>query len=135
MADDIFEKAAQDSIKNSLKAVDPMPIEAVPIEDKEDETLEELALMHTSSGDKWDDIASFINGSGADRFLREIKACSSKDYIRNYLKILEHFKPKLTRADISPEDEADRSIEIELVQKLPSGEIRTVTINKKEDGK
>jgi len=125
--DDIFKQAAEQSFKD---------IKISPLEEEEEEvniaevsTQDEMALEHTEKGDKWDNLSEYMNGAGATRLLTELKAMPSKDYVRNYLKLLEHFKPKLVRSEISPGDEEDRVINVNMMQKLPSGEIRTITIN------
>ena len=127
--DDIFKQAAEQSFKD---------IKISPLEEEEEGTSmaevftqDEMALEHTEKGDKWDNLSEYMNGAGAIRLLTELKAMPSKDYVRNYLKLLEHFKPKLVRSEISPGDEEDRVINVNMMQKLPSGEIRTITINKK----
>ena len=120
--DDIFKQAAEASLKN-MKAT-PLDVEEV-----DQPNQEELALEQTEKGDKWDNLSEYMNGAGATRLLTELKAMPSKDYVRNYLKLLEHFKPKLVRSEISPGDEEDRVINVNMMQKLPDGEIRTITIN------
>ncbi len=126
--DDIFKKAAEDSLKNGLSKVEEEQI----LEQAEIATQEALALAQTSEGDKWDNLTKYINNDGADRLLKELQSMPSKDYVRNYLKLLEYFKPKLVRSDINPDDDIDRTITVELVQQLPSGEKRIMTVNKTE---
>lgn len=124
---DIFKKAAEDSLKQSLTKAEEDTVKEVEIIAQE-----ALALAQTTEGDKWDNLTGYINGDGAERLLVELKAMPSKDYVRNYLKLLEYFKPKLVRSDINPDEDIDRTINVQLIQQLPSGEKRVVTINKTE---
>lgn len=128
---DIFKKAAENSARESLERA-AKTIEDTAKKIKETPnimTQSEIAEYQVAKGDKWDNLAEYINGEGAERLLLELKNMGGKDFTRNYLKLLEHFKPKLTRSDHSPEDEADRTITVELVQQLPSGEKRVITMN------
>lgn len=128
--DDIFKRAAEQSF-NEIKVTPTQEY----LDEEEEDRLEEisqsdLALYQSEEGDKWDNLSEFVTGAGATRLLKELKAMPSKDYVRNYLKLLEHFKPKLVRSQISPGDEEDRVIQVNMMQKMPDGEIRTITINK-----
>jgi len=125
--DDIFKRAAEQSF-NEIKVT---PTEEYLEDEEEEISQSDLALYQSEEGDKWDNLSEFVTGAGATRLLTELKAMSSKDYVRNYLKLLEHFKPKLVRSQISPGDEEDRVIQVNMMQKMPDGEIRTITINKK----
>ena len=125
--DDIFKRAAEQSF-NEIKVT---PTEEYLENEEEEISQSDLALYQSEEGDKWDNLSEFVTGAGATRLLTELKAMSSKDYVRNYLKLLEHFKPKLVRSQISPGDEEDRVIQVNMMQKMPDGEIRTITINKK----
>lgn len=135
----IFDEALQNSLSSQEIGEELSKVQegiGVPITDAE-ETIkqlsqEALALSATISGDPWDDLSKYINGAGAQRMIAELHAMNSKDFARNYMKILEHFKPKLVRSDSSPEDDMDRTINIELTQKLPSGEVRTINLNQNE---
>jgi len=132
--DDIFKRAAAQSL-NEVGKLDkeaiPVPVENYDDYDEEEISQSDLALYQSEEGDKWDNLSEFVTGAGATRLLTELKAMPSKDYVRNYLKLLEHFKPKLVRSQISPGDEEDRVIQVNMMQKMPDGEIRTITINKK----
>ena len=125
--DDIFKRAAEQSF-NEIKVT---PTEEYLENEEEEISQSDLALYQSEEGDKWDNLSEFVTGAGATRLLAELKAMPSKDYVRNYLKLLEHFKPKLVRSQISPGDEEDRVIQVNMMQKMPDGEIRTITINKK----
>ena len=127
---DIFKKAAQESITASLKVMQTAVDESIEV--KEDEQTE-IAIQHVGEGDKWDNLAKYVNGDGADRLVKALIGMGDRDFVRNYLKLLEHFKPKLTRSDQSPDEEANRTITIELVQQLPDGEKRIITLNNKKD--
>ena len=109
-ANDIFIKAATDSVLNSGLA---------KVKSKEEElqdSNEELSKKHTSEGSKWDNLAKYIDGDGAQRVMDELKSMGGRDFVRNYLKVLEHFRPKLTRVEAKPIDEVDTVINIQLVK-------------------
>lgn len=132
--DDVFSEALKESLIEEEKVEVPESEITIPDNNAEIQRLsqEALALSHTIEGDPWDDLAKYMNGAGAQRMIAELHSMSSKDFTRNYLKILEHFKPKLVRSDSSPDEETDRTINIKLTQMTSDGEIRTIDINKVE---
>lgn len=135
--DDIFKEAARQSLEGI-----PMSSAEIEKELKEAESglqsathmsdAMAMAMEHTIKGDKWDNLAEYVSGDGAQRLLDELKVMNARDFVRNYLKLLEHFKPKLVRSDSSPNDDIDRTIQVELVQQLPDGEMRIININQTE---
>lgn len=127
--EDIFNEAIKNSINEALKKQEHKE----ESNENSENSNELLSIQHTEEGDKWDNLAKYVNGDGADRLVKSLQGMGDRDFVRNYLKLLEHFKPKLTRSDNLPEDEGNRTITIELVQQLPTGEKRTITLNNRKN--
>lgn len=130
---DVFGEALKNSIKESIDNKSEETEEGVDISNDNSivsMSQQAIALSKTIEGDPWNDLSKYINGAGAQRMIAELHGMNSKDFSRNYLKLLEHFKPKLVRSDSSPEDDVDTDININLTQQLPDGEIRTISLNK-----
>ena len=126
---DVFEESLKESSDNLIKVLMPQSLKAEPINDSFEESQMHLACVQTEEGDKWDNLASYVNGDGAERLMKELKAMPGKDYVRNYLKLLEHFKPKLVRSETTPLEEVDRTINVQIVQALENGQTRIITLN------
>lgn len=123
--EDIFEKASKQSIELIKKPEEnPSKIEVVVGNENE-----QLAIEHSAEGSKWDNLAKYIDGDGADRLLKELKAMSGKDYVRNYFKALEHFRPKLTRVESKPVDQVDKQINVTLYKQKDNGEVELINLN------
>jgi len=130
---DVFKEALADSAKNIIKGANeiqeitdkelPVKLEDVDIEQQM------LALQHSKEGDKWDNLSKYMSGEGSERLLLELKKSPGKDFVRNYLKALEHFKPKLMRSEIAPASDMDRTINIQIVQVTKDGGTRVVGID------
>ena len=52
----------------------------------------------------WNNIGEFIANQGAERLVEYLKTTNEKDYADCYLKILEYFKPKLARQELTGKD-------------------------------
>jgi len=129
---DVFGEALKNSIEENINKKPEKPDGDVEVSnDKSIVSLSQdaIALSKTIEGDPWNDLSKYINGAGAQRMIAELHVMSSRDFSRNYIKLLEHFKPKLVRSDSSPEDDIDTDININLTQQLPDGEIRTISLN------
>ena len=48
---------------------------------------------------EWESLGAEIIGKGADRFKKVIGAMEDEDFVKNYLMILEYFKPKQQRTE------------------------------------
>jgi len=49
---------------------------------------------------QWDELGAKIVGEGAERFMNVLDGLSDEDFTKNYLQILEYFKPKQQRTEI-----------------------------------
>ncbi|MFH1327385.1 MAG: hypothetical protein ABIH76_00810 [Candidatus Bathyarchaeota archaeon] len=50
---------------------------------------------------QWEAIGEFLTTQGAERLVTYLNTCEEKDYADTYLKILEYFKPKLARRELT----------------------------------
>ena len=66
----------------------------------EHEVLPQIKERLAAGETQWDLLKKMIDGSLTERFIEVISAMPDKDFARNYLKLLEHFKPKVTRTEI-----------------------------------
>jgi hypothetical protein len=48
---------------------------------------------------QWEELGAKIIGEGAERFMRVLDSLEDEDFTRNYLQILEYFKPKQQRTE------------------------------------
>ena len=63
----------------------------------------------------WEALKDAMEGAYADRFMQildDLAVSKPKEFIRVYLKALEHFKPKLIRTDGRNLEDRDKKIEI-----------------------
>lgn len=49
----------------------------------------------------WNELKGFILSEGSEKFMEELKKLKGEKYTSTFLKALEYFQPKLTRAEIS----------------------------------
>lgn len=76
----------------------------------------ELAQKLAAEGKtQWDLLKDMMDGELTEKFIAHLQALPPNDFIRNYLKLLEHFKPKLVRADEGSVEKPDTIIQIETV--------------------
>ena len=83
---------------------------------------------------QWDLLKRMIDGSLTERFIEVISAMPDRDFARNYLKLLEHFKPKVTRTEGAEIEKDDKDINIQMVFLNKNGETQVLDVNKIEDG-
>lgn len=123
---DLFKEAAMLSQTNNT--LNNININATP-EAIKAEIAERLEPGET----QWDLIRRTVEGSMTKRFIDIMFNMPDKDFARNYLKILEHFKPKLTRAELINENTEDNSINININYLNVNGEMETKKINSDKD--
>lgn len=49
----------------------------------------------------WDELADYITGDGSERYLKLIRKLKDEDFSKKYETLLEFFKPKRQRTEIS----------------------------------
>jgi len=54
---------------------------------------------------EWEKLGDFITDEGAERAARIMRECSDEDFMKYYRDVLEYFKPKQQRQEISAEVE------------------------------
>lgn len=125
---EIFEEALADSLQAQLKAV----AETAGLEK---ETLLPIIKERLEEGEtQWDLLRRMIDGSMTERFLRAIDGMSDKEFVRNYLKLLEHFKPKITRTEPGEDDKRDNTINVQIVMLDEKGEQKILDITEYQNG-
>lgn len=142
---DIFKEGKMKSIIS--KSLDTKPKQAnidVKLSDEDKDKIKDMVVKGTT---QWDILKNMIDGDLTERFVKELKAMPGKDFVRNYLKLIEHFKPKLTRADEGDIEKPDLNITIETMIINSAGEPEVIDItelqgdetiageNKEENGK
>lgn len=108
----IFEQAAKDSLAN------PIPVkEEKPVKSKEEMLAELQDVVEEASDANWNRLARKMDGEFADRMIKEMgdPNMSGANFIKNYLKLLEYFRPKITRVEKEEKEDEDRVLRIEVV--------------------
>jgi len=112
--EDLFKEAKEYSINEELKNKMESRIASVP--DKEKNELLTVIKERVEEGEtQWDLLKKMIDGSLTERFIRVISEMPDKDFARNYIKLLEHFKPKITRVEEGDTETPDNIINIQTV--------------------
>lgn len=134
----LFHDAAMESALSEILAKNTLPTknddeEKENIYDKENkEILLNKIKERVEKGDsQWDVLSSMITGGFTERFMKAMVEMSDKDFVRNYIKIIEHFKPKLIRSEGGKSDLPDTTINIQTMVINEKGEkvIKTLEIN------
>lgn len=112
--DELFEEARNESLNDAVKQKMQEKISNLPAETKND-LLEKIKERVEEGETQWDLLKKMIDGSMTQRFIRVMNEMPDKDFARTYLKLLEHFKPKITRAEMGDVEEPDNKITIETV--------------------
>jgi ABC-type transporter MlaC component len=135
---DVFHDAAMNAaLENALSE----GLKEKEDDKKEDDDDDKKALLaevekRVVDGDsQWDILNKMISGGFTDRFIKAMIAMPDKDFVRNYLKVIEHFKPKLTRSEGAREDQPDTIINIQTMIINKNGEKVVKVLNIEEDGK
>ena len=120
---DLFKEGAlQKAIEKSIEP-------AVNSESLKDAIVQRSVSMQEAGTTQWDVLKGMMEGEFAERAIQELRAMPGKDFLRNYLKVLEHFKPKLTRQDEGEVEKPDLTINIQTMIINPqTGEQEVVDI-------
>lgn len=126
MADkeDIFKQARESAIAKQLEE----SIANKPALDKK-ELLPVVRERLEDGETQWDLLRKMIDGSLTERFIEVLGAMPDRDFARNYLKLLEHFKPKITRSEGGEQEIDDLTVNIQMVVVNEKGEKEIITVN------
>lgn len=121
--EDVFRESIDDAIKKQMaESTKSLVLNNPSLVAKIKERLEE--------GDtQWDLLRKMIDGSLTERFIEILMNMPDRDFARNYLKLLEHFKPKITRSEGGSESDNDLTVNIQMVVLNESGEKKVITVD------
>ena len=129
---DVFHDSIMDSISNEVAS---RQNEVIILNNKQ-ELLIEIQRRLEKGETQWDKLKGLIENGLTERFIRVIAEMPDKDFVRNYLKLLEHFKPKLVRASEGEVDKPDTIINIQTIVVNPeTGEKEILDITNLQDYK
>ena len=132
---DIFQLAAEKALAaERASALDVIRINS-DFEAVESKTQLELALEKTesNSSEEWNVLAAAMEGRFAKKFMEKLDALPDKEFVRIYPKMLEYFKPKVTRKEPLPPADGDNVIRIEILQIRDDGSKHIIDISHKEE--
>ena len=116
---DIFKESAMKVIKDSSSLsveVDSYPDSTELINKKDSITESNIDIkLNNNTKDKkdqWEKLKEMIDGQLTEKFTTELIALPPREYIRVYLKLIEFFKPKITRQISDGNNEVDNEIHI-----------------------
>lgn len=66
----------------------------------------------TQKTEQWEAISEYMVGDGLQRFSEEIKLLPGEKYIYIYMQLLEYFKPKLARQEVTGKDGENQVTEV-----------------------
>lgn len=129
--DDIFKEAAIEALdlKSSIKVDGETAVQNFEVvEENSVETIYDAAAEIIDNDVDWTNLIRDMNGKHAKRFNQILGTLSDREFMKNYLKSLEYFKPKMVRQDLKFDDTVDRTININVVQINKEGNINIVKI-------
>jgi len=116
---DIFNESALRILNNSsvLKSeVEEYPESTEPVMKKDVITDDNISVSLQNSTkakqDAWENLRDLMEGEFTTEFTKHVKALPPREYIRVYLKLVEFFKPKITREIGVRPDAVDKDIHI-----------------------
>lgn len=125
--DDLFKEARDEAIKKALEK--NVPENKALIESKLPENTLSVIKERIEEGEtQWDLLSKMINGSLTEKFIEILLNMPDRDYARNYLKLLEHFKPKMTRIEGDELESPDMTINVQTVIINKNGEKEVIKI-------
>lgn len=115
--------------------------ESIPTTKNQEEVFRETQILKAEliveeNKNKWDLVSEKMTGEYAERFMMEMEALSGREFIRVYTKMIEYFKPKVTRVEAKDKEEEDNVIRIEIHNSAPikkQGEEDTIDIEHNEE--
>lgn len=124
---ELFEEARQESIKAVI--MNTKEDETGMTADQKETTLTIIKERLEEGETQWDLLKKMIDGSLTEKFIGIIGDMPDRDFVRNYLKLLEHFKPKLIRGEDDNAVKEDTVIHIQAVILNQAGEHETIELN------
>ena len=121
---DVFKEAAIENAANKIVEDDVIV----------KETQLDLAMKkaeNTTDG-QWEKLKGCIEDEFAERFMNELRGMGGRDFVRNYLNVLEYFKPKITRTEGNRIEEEDNTIHVHVHTKQDGIE-NVIDITPKDD--
>lgn len=128
LSEDIFKEAREESIRKAIEEKEKNNEVAITgFQDKE-KVINVIKERIEEGETQWDLLKKAIDGSLTERFINILSSMNDRDFSRNYLKLVEHFKPKVTRVDYSDEDKKDSTININVAILNEKGEKEIINI-------
>ena len=124
---ELFEEARQESIKAVIMKTEES--ETGLTEAQKETTLKIMKERIAEGETQWDLLKRMIDGSMTEKFIGIIDNMPDRDFVRNYLKLLEHFKPKLVRGEEDSTGREDTTINIQAVILNKAGEHEVIELN------
>lgn len=81
----------------------------------------------------WHNIGEYLITKGAARYVEELQAAEGKEFMERFEKILEYFKPKLARTELSNEEGKD--FVIKLTNYAGSSQVHSSGLPASSDGR
>jgi len=78
----------------------------------------------------WHELSEWFIDKGASKFIKEIQSLKGKEYVHAYSLVLEYFKPKLSRIEVS--DEVDNEPGIRELFEMSPQERTSILLELKE---
>jgi hypothetical protein len=103
---DLFIEASEESLRSLIKPSKK--------EDKKDDLIEKAVSVVQEGDSEWNLLAKDMDGRFAKRMRDELENLSGREFIRNYLKLAEYFKPKMTRQEEAVIEDEDNKLIIEV---------------------
>lgn len=128
--DELFKQAREESIKAAIIIHDAETPSRIA--EMKEQTIATIKERLAEGETQWDLLKRMVDGSLTERFIEVIGEMPDRDFVRNYLKLLEHFKPKLVRGEDTSGEKQDTTINIVAVMLDKEGEQKTIELNEYE---
>jgi hypothetical protein len=128
----VFHEAAMESSLNKLLAKSEEDKPAI-VDNRAVLLAEIKRRIEDGKDDQWAVLKNMIDTHFTERFILAMNDMSDKEFVRNYLKLIEHFKPKLIRADPGTTEVPDNVIHIETMIINERGEQEIIDITSLQD--
>lgn len=130
---DLFKEAADESLDeliNRSKKTEELPVS----KEEEHKWMEEAGELVLNTGEEWDELALAMHGKFAKKAMNIMTTLPDREFMRIYPKMLEYFKPKMTRTEGGEDGTVDNTVVVQIVQRSENGEINIITLNEKNNG-
>ena len=123
--EELFEEARKNSIADMITKKES----ELPATIDKESTISVIKERLEEGETQWDLLARMIDGGLTKKFISIISNMPDRDFARNYLKLLEYFKPKITRSDGPEDPNADLTVNIQTLIVNDKGEKILVPID------